>query len=184
MTTSTKQPRRKPARRPVTPPQGGIGRDGHQISQIKNSKITIGNPGVLGTLAAVAAVVGTVIAGVALDRQGRGAPQPQPQISAGATTSAPPVWARIVNSGSDGVFTYPQAGRGAHFADGYLDGTVVGVVCQERHGESVTDKDPAPGQPSTWAVWDKLTNGRWIPDLWTTLPKNPGDTPPNGLPTC
>ncbi|MCY1137916.1 hypothetical protein OWR29_07895 [Actinoplanes sp. Pm04-4] len=184
MTTSTKQPKRKPARRAATPPNGGIGRDGHQISQVENSKITIGSPGLLGTLAAIATVIGTVIAGVALDRQGRAAPPPKPSVSNEASATAAPVWARIVNSGPDGVFTYPQAGRGAHYPDGYLDGTVVEVVCQERHGEAVTDEDPAPGQPATWAVWDKLTNGRWIPDMWTTLPKKPGDTPPNGLRTC
>ncbi len=138
----------------------------------------------LGTVAAVATVVGTVIAGVALDRQDRSGPVPQPSFSAAPAASATPVWARIINSGTDGVYTYPQPGRGSHYPDGFLEGMVVGVVCQERHGEPVTDKDPAPGQPASWAVWDRLVNGRWIPDMWTTLPKTPGDTPPNGLPTC
>jgi hypothetical protein len=61
---------------------------------------------------------------------------------------------------------------------------VVKVVCQERDGQPHSDQDPAPGQPANWPVWDKLTNGRWLPDLWTDLPKVPGDTPPNNLPSC
>jgi hypothetical protein len=183
MATSTKQAaRRKPAQ-----PTQHIGRDGNQIHHVRHAKITIGDTGrgVLGKIAAVATIVGTIIAIFAVSEQdtkpGR---TPEPTFPASSRVVPAPVYTRIVNSGADGVYTYPQPRHGSHFPDGYMDGTVVGVVCQDRHGDAVRDRDPVPGQPSTWAVWDQLNTGRWIPDMWTSLPKNPGETPPNELPTC
>ena len=93
--------------------------------------------------------------------------------------------ARIVNSGSDGVYTYAGPSTENRYPDGgHLDNNLVRVVCQERNGQPVKDSGPAPGQPEVWKVWNKLSNGRWIPDLWTDLPKDEGPTPPKGLPIC
>ena len=177
---------KRPARQKPPQPSQRIGHDGYQVQNVRHSRITIGDTGrnVLTKMAAVATIIGTVIAIVALARSSaQHGPTVQPSFGATAPAVAP-VYARIVHSGSDGVFTYPQPRRGSHYPDGYLDGTVVAVACQERHGETVRDRDPAPGQPSQWAVWDRLTTGRWIPDRWTDLPKEPGDTPPNNLPSC
>jgi hypothetical protein len=161
-----------------------IGRDGNQFQDVRDSEINIGDTGrgPLAKMAAIATIVGTGIAIAAFTHPGASASDHVPP--AAGPASAAPVYARIVNSGSDGVYTYPGPSRGAHFPDGYFDGTVVGVVCQDRDGEAVRDRDPVAGQPASWAVWDKLTTGRWIPDMWTSLPKNPGETPPDNLPSC
>jgi hypothetical protein len=47
----------------------------------------------------------------------------------------------------------------------------------------VTDQ-PYRGRQASSTVWDRLTVGDWISDIYTTLPKQPGDMPPLGLPTC
>ncbi|MBW6434831.1 hypothetical protein KZ829_13895 [Actinoplanes hulinensis] len=177
MATSTK-PRQQAQR---------AGRDNTRIQNVRGSKIIIGDGGlgILGRLAAVATILGTIIALlVAMRPDARHRATPQPSYSTTASPAATPVFARVVNSGSDGIYTYPQPRRGAHYPDGYLDGSLVEVVCQERDGENVRDRDPAPGQPSDWAVWNRLTTGRWIPDMWTDLPKVPGSAPPHGLPRC
>ena len=183
MTTSTKPPTRHRSDRPVK----STGRDHHQIHHVKGSRITIGDTGlgVLGRIAAVATIIGTVIALlVALRPADRHRATPDPAYSTTASPAPAPVSARIVNSGPDGIYTYPQPRRGAHYPDGYLDGMLVAVVCQERDGQTVQDRDPAPGQPASWAVWNRLSTGRWIPDMWTDLPKVRGAAPPHGLPRC
>ena len=183
MATSTKPPVRQ---RPDQPKKT-IGRDNTRIHHVRGSRITIGDTGlgVLGKVAAVATIIGTIIALlVAMRPADRHRATPEPAYSASASPAAAPVYARVINAGSDGIYTYPQPRRGAHFPDGYLDGTMVGIVCQERNGENVQDRDPAPGQPPSWPVWNRLTTGRWIPDMWTDLPKVPGATPPFGMPRC
>jgi hypothetical protein len=183
MTTSTKTPT---PRRPM-PPAQRAGRDNTRIQNVRGSRITIGDagPGTLGKIAAVATILGTIIALlVALRPDARHRATPQPSYPATVSPAATPVFTRIVNSGSDGVYTYPQPRRDARYPDGHLDGTLVQVVCQERDGESVQDRDPVAGQPERWPVWNRLTTGRWIPDMWTDLPKVPGPTPPYGLPRC
>lgn len=62
----------------------------------------------------------------------------------------------------------------------YLEATTVSIVCQSRHRRVVSD--PTAGNSS--AVWDKLNDGYWIPDLYTNLPKVAGDAPPLGIPVC
>jgi hypothetical protein len=163
--------------------QQNIGRDGTQVGSISNSHVEIG-PREKKSLLAGAAALATVIAAlVALLAYLNIQPEKhdgEPKKS----NSSFFVTAKIVNTGTDGVYTYTQPQNGPHYSDGYLEGNDVNVVCQKRDGGPMTDRDPAPGQPTTWAVWDKLDNGRWLPDLWTDLPKNPGDTPPNDLPKC
>ena len=60
----------------------------------------------------------------------------------------------------------------------------VRVVCQNRHGALVVDRKPPPAQQAPSTVWDRLDDGSWISDVYTTMPKVPGDTPPLGLPVC
>jgi len=65
------------------------------------------------------------------------------------------------------------------------EGTVIAVVCQERHGPIVYDPTGDNRRYRyRWPVWDRLTNGLWVSDLYTDLPKNPGDTPPDGVSRC
>jgi hypothetical protein len=66
----------------------------------------------------------------------------------------------------------------------YDEGRAVRVVCQNRHGALVVDEKPPPARQAPSTVWDRLDDGSWISDVYTTLPKQPGETPPLGLPTC
>jgi transcriptional regulator with XRE-family HTH domain len=105
---------------------------------------------------------------------------------------APPreikVWqARIVGTWSDqyqqnlGVFRYrsPDVSGDTDKAT-YHEQTPVAIVCQARHRRLVAD--PSTGKSS--AVWDNLSDGYWIPDLYTDLPKVDGGAPPLGIPLC
>jgi hypothetical protein len=62
----------------------------------------------------------------------------------------------------------------------YYENTEVAIVCQDRHRRLVTD--PTSGRSST--IWNKLSDGYWIPDLYTDLPKVDGEAPPLGIPLC
>ncbi|QUH05753.1 helix-turn-helix domain-containing protein [Saccharopolyspora erythraea] len=62
----------------------------------------------------------------------------------------------------------------------YHEGTAVSIVCQARHRRVVSD--PTSGQSSP--VWNRLSDGYWIPDLYTDLPKVTGEAPPLGIPLC
>ncbi len=62
---------------------------------------------------------------------------------------------------------------------------VIAVVCQERNGQPVHDPlGDAKRYMEPWPVWDKLSNELWVSDLYTDLPKVPGDRPPDGIPRC
>jgi DNA-binding SARP family transcriptional activator len=64
------------------------------------------------------------------------------------------------------------------------EGTLVHVVCQRRHGGLVVDdKLGYSPQPSS-TVWDRLEDGTWVSDVYTTLPKQAAETPPLGLQVC
>ncbi|WP_433236335.1 hypothetical protein [Actinomadura nitritigenes] len=65
----------------------------------------------------------------------------------------------------------------------YREGDTVEVVCQIRDGEPVVD--PGEGRPDyAVPVWDELSNGIWIPDLYTSLPGKRGPKPPRGVSSC
>ena len=70
--------------------------------------------------------------------------------------------------------------------DGPGEDELVVVKCQVMNGQPMTDlDDPQPSQPPGWPVWDRLEDGRYIPDVWTDLPKDvAAKRPANGLPTC
>ncbi|MGH3900383.1 MAG: hypothetical protein ACRDTA_19495 [Pseudonocardiaceae bacterium] len=76
--------------------------------------------------------------------------------------------------------TYPR-GNPLNFAENQ----VIAVVCQDRNGQSVHDPTGDPNRyAEPWSVWNKLSNGLWVSDLYTDLPKVPGDTPPDKIPRC
>ncbi|MGH9930060.1 MAG: hypothetical protein ACREA9_12675 [Pyrinomonadaceae bacterium] len=67
----------------------------------------------------------------------------------------------------------------------FVENQVIPVVCQERKGQSVHDPlGDSNRYAQPWPVWNKLSNGLWVSDLYTDLPKIPGDTPPDGIPGC
>lgn len=63
------------------------------------------------------------------------------------------------------------------------EGDVVQIVCQVRDGRLVTDQLINDKQESS-KVWDRVTDGYYISDLYTDLPKVTGSKPPPGVPTC
>ncbi len=100
---------------------------------------------------------------------------------------APKVWyTTITNTWSEtekkyrGTLGYTNPRTSTRTGKGYPEGATVAIVCQTRNGRPVTD--PTTGTSSS--VWDKLDDGGWISDLYTTLPKSDGDTPPLGIPVC
>ncbi|MCY9785710.1 hypothetical protein KIK06_17630 [Nocardiopsis sp. EMB25] len=67
----------------------------------------------------------------------------------------------------------------------YPESETLTIVCQVRDGQSVDDTDDVPGRyTGAWAVWNKLSNGAWVSDLYVDTPKVEGDTPPEGIPLC
>jgi len=101
---------------------------------------------------------------------------------------APPVrQAEVRYTEGKGLNTF--LGPGNTFPDGTpsnLDeGRVIAVVCQERNGQPIHDPLGDPNRYiEPWPVWDKLSSGLWVSDLYTDLPKIPGDTPPDGIARC
>lgn len=90
----------------------------------------------------------------------------------------------MINTGGPGVFKFEQPTNRSGKRYGPGEGELVEVQCQVRDGQPLSDPAPAPGQPNDWPVWNKLNDGFFIPDLYTDLPKDPGPTPPNGIPVC
>jgi hypothetical protein len=97
-----------------------------------------------------------------------------------------PVYAEVINTRGGGTWAWAAPTTSSHQSEGPGEGDTIVVVCQVRDGEPMTDNhDPKPSQPAEWPVWDRLDDGRYIPDLWTDLPKDTTATePPNGLPHC
>src|SRR5262249_52357439 len=61
-----------------------------------------------------------------------------------------------------GVYRYNSPFRPDKDGSAYPEGTLLHVVCQERHGREVVD--PTTTRAST--VWDRTADGSWIPDLY------------------
>lgn len=136
------------------------------------TKVALITGGATVAAALIAAIVTVIVAW--------GTPTPGP-----VTPAPPTVFARIQNTGGVGVFAYSGPSTRTARTRGPQEGDLVAVICQERGGEPQTDtNDPQVDQPAGWPVWDKMSDGRWIPDLWTDLPKTLGATPPEGLSAC
>lgn len=140
-----------------------------------------------GYVAAGAAVLAAVIGAIATY-----ASNDEPSASSVTAAPKPPGLAapssgwrvRVINTDGPGVFKFEQPTNRSGKRYGPGEGELVDVQCQVRDGQPLSDPTPAPGQPSNWPVWNKLSDGLFIPDLYTDLPKDPGPTPPNGIPVC
>lgn len=65
----------------------------------------------------------------------------------------------------------------------YKEGDTIEVVCQIRDGEPVSD--PGDGRPNyAVSAWDRLANGSWVPDIYTSLGHKRGAKPPPGIELC
>lgn len=100
---------------------------------------------------------------------------PAPDLRGGA------VAARTANTQGEGVYAY--SGPDGRCRSGFLgEQSQISVVCQVLHGKDITDT--YRNAVRRWAVWDKLSSGAYVPDLYTDLPK--GNTPKlvDGLSAC
>lgn len=166
------------------------GEDGEMKRPMSPSRVAI--------IAAIIGAMGAIVAAVISTSGGGGDPGPTAVTPPPAAATRPPpaapgrlgaspqrfVEATVINTGGIGVWKWDEPTNTSGKRYGPAEGEVVRVVCQRRDGQLITETDPAPGQPAQWPVWDRLEEGKWIPDLYTNLPKVPGPVPPEGLPNC
>jgi hypothetical protein len=144
-------------------------------------------------VAAVIAAIATIITAI-VGKLPIG-PSPNPGKSPASSSSSSPIAGSPVPVRT-AVVRYTE-GKGLNTFSGpgntYLrgnpanlsEGTVIQVTCQERHGQSVYDPEGDERRyKHPWPVWDKLSSGLWVADLYTDLPKYPGENPPDGVPRC
>jgi len=104
-----------------------------------------------------------------------GSCSPAPDLRGGA------VAARTANTQGEGVYAY--TGPDGRCRSGFLgEQSRISVVCQVLHGKDITDT--YRNAVRRWAVWDKLSSGAYVPDLYTDLPKGNTPTLVDGLPAC
>jgi hypothetical protein len=166
------------------PPSGsttGQGRPGGRAKRLWRQQPTAGRV-VVGAIVG-AAVVGAVAVGVAASLGAFTPEAEEQQPVAQASRSWP---ATVTNTFSEskqtylGTYSYRSPFERGRAGPGYGEGKTVRIECQERNGRSIDD--PSTGQSTT--VWNRTTEGVYISDLYTDLAKVPGDTPPDGIPTC
>jgi hypothetical protein len=58
----------------------------------------------------------------------------------------------------------------------------VNVVCQDLHGPMISGT--YSGSVLDWPVWDKLSSGAFVPDLYVSLPKGARPALVAHLPAC
>ncbi len=76
--------------------------------------------------------------------------------------------ARVTNT--EGQGTYVRIAPQVNCHTGFLaDGDAVTVVCQELYGPRISDT--YSGAVLDWPVWDKLSSGAYVSDLYISLPK-------------
>jgi hypothetical protein len=92
----------------------------------------------------------------------------------------------IVNAPNGITYAYQQPNLASEHAKKratYREGDTIEVVCQIRDGESISM--PGDGRPLyAVSVWDKLPNGSWVPDIFTSLEHKRGPKPPPGIELC
>ena len=104
-----------------------------------------------------------------------GSCSPSPDLRSGA------VAARTANTQGEGVYAY--TGPDGRCRSGFLGEQMpISVVCQVLHGKDITDT--YRNAVRRWTVWDKLSSGAYVPDLYTDLPKGTTPTLVDGLPAC
>ena len=145
---------------------------GHRWRQHRTAGRILAGIAAIGVVATVAAALGAFTSDG--DEQRPAAPDPK-------------TWsAKVTNTWSEskntylGTYSYRSPFGSERAGEGYGEGTSVQIECQERNGREISD--PSSGTIST--VWDKTTDGVYISDLYTDLPKASGDTPPDGIPAC
>jgi hypothetical protein len=141
-----------------------------------------------GGLVAVLLAAGVLIGAVATVLSMQLTASDSPSSNAAQTPPPPVRLATVQHTEGKGLKTY--FGPGNTYPEGrnppsYPEGDVIAVVCQERNGQEIYDPEGDPSRyQKPWPVWNKLSNGLWVSDLYTDLPKVPGDTPPDGIPRC
>ncbi|KUP97165.1 hypothetical protein [Thermobifida cellulosilytica] len=76
--------------------------------------------------------------------------------------------------------TYPRA-----TPSNYPESETIAIVCQVRDGQAWRDTDDVPGRyTGEWTVWNKLSNGAWVHDLYVDTPKEEDQAPPEGIALC
>ncbi|MFE6309326.1 helix-turn-helix domain-containing protein [Nocardiopsis sp. NPDC057823] len=99
------------------------------------------------------------------------------------------VTATVVHTEGLGVIT--RCGPGAEYdrsqVQNLTDGVDVTIVCQVRDGQVLADLPVPEAQErydGYWPVWNKLSTGVWVSDLYVDTPKEATSTPPEGIPLC
>lgn len=110
-------------------------------------------------------------------------PTPTPTSPRPAPTSAPSYYAYHIEGtcadGACGLHVREGPGYSGYPTVGSLfDGSEVQVVCQAI-GETV---GPSPSKGTSSDVWDKLTSGSWVADLYVSTPNTGSWSPP--IPRC
>lgn len=171
-----------PTSRPAAPRPAGKSRPGtDRRSWSRGDKI------------AAAALLFTVLFGVAAwyyDSRSVDAPQANATSAPDSPAAVPGdgVSAVIQNtwdSGSQslvGVYKYPRADSNEGRVNGPGEGAAIQVVCQVLDGRLVTDT-PYKDRPTSSTVWNRLADGYYVSDIYTSLPKQPGQLAP-GVPAC
>lgn len=111
-------------------------------------------------------------------------PFPQPR-SLGPAVGVVAHIAHSCDANSEGVWPRSAPAHDASRIPPALgEGTLIHIVCQDRSGGLVIDNKLGIAPQPMSTVWDRLEDGGWISDVYTTLPKLQGRTPPLGLPVC
>lgn len=87
----------------------------------------------------------------------------EPVVTAGSA-------ATIAHTEGLGVTTYRGPDRASGMVSAISEGSSVQIICQVGNGEPISDK--VDGQVLTWPVWDRLGDGTWVPDIYTSTPKD------------
>jgi DNA-binding SARP family transcriptional activator len=182
-----------PSGAPVAPPSGAAAAPPLGVPAARPARQR-GRRGLVLATAAAVALAGISTLGVLRIRGEPAAQPPSPCLHAG-----PPPQPRQLGPGqgvlatvahscdanSEGVV--PRAGPSRDsppVLPNLNEGTPIRILCQNRHGGLVIDNALRPGPHPSSTVWDRLDNGTWISDLYTSLPKPASGTPPLGLRDC
>lgn len=117
--------------------------------------------GTLGTMTFLAAAL-LFGSGVVVGR----ATAPRPALP----TDAVALIARVANTDGLGVDMYAGPSRAGGRVGALSEGADLHIVCQDGAGETITDR--VAGKRLVWPVWDRLVDGTWVPDIYTSTNKS------------